>query len=440
MFYSNKFRKFKNIKHCFFSRKNGYSTGLYESLNCGFGSNDKVDNILKNLELVSKHFNIEKENLKLMTQTHSNKVIFIDDSNKNKEKFNSDALVTKEKNLVLGVLTADCVPIILYDVKNEIIGVIHAGWKGSLSGIIANTIKVFSKINSENNIYACVGPCIGKKSYEVEKKFYADGKLIYNDELIDRMGITSQSEYESIINDLYSNQIINLEFVVVDTVNKNCIKNSSYYSIYRIIPKLFDYLGNLKSQGLNLASSVKINPFIYGETSISNLVKRPPINYFFKTLLYASIVLMVLYWINFNRVFKNIFNQKKNIFFTLGILSAFFLFFHILFLGSTIENELFKKARRLIIILFILFELLAQIFLAKQLFNKRDLLVKYCHKSIILIKIIFVSIIVLVSSVIILILIFANLPSNIDYILEWNYFLILLIFYFLSSIMWKSKI
>ena len=88
-----------------------------------------------------------------------------------------------------------------------------------------------------------------------------------------------------------------------------------------------------------------------------------------------SIVLMVVYWINFNKVFKNIFNQKNNIFFILGILSAFFLFFHILFLGSTIENELFKKARRLIIVLFILFELLAQIFLAKQLFNKRDLLV-----------------------------------------------------------------
>ena len=95
-----------------------------------------------------------------------------------------------------------------------------------------------------------IGECF---KHVVEKKFYADGKLIYNDELIDRMGITSQSEYESIINDLYSNQIINLEFVVVDTVNKNCIKNSSYYSIYRIIPKLFDYLGNLKSQGLNLA-------------------------------------------------------------------------------------------------------------------------------------------------------------------------------------------
>ena len=277
--------------------------------------------------------------------------------------------------------------------------------------------------------------------YAVEKNYYVDDKLINNDDLIyTRRGIKSQSEFESKIKGLYSNQTINLEFIVVDIINKKCIKNSSYVTIYKIFPKLFDYLANFKSKGLKLASSVSVNPFIYGEVSISNLVKRPPINYFFKTLLYVSIVLMVVYWINFNRVFKNIFNQKKNIFFILGVLSAFFLFFHILFLGSTIENELFKKARRLIIVLFILFELLAQIFLAKQLFNKRDLLIKYCHKSIILVKITFVSIIVLVSFVIILILAFANLPSNIDYILEWNYFLILLIFYFLSSIMWKSKI
>ena len=65
MFYSTKLKKIKSIQHCFFSRKNGYSSGLYESLNCGFGSNDKVDNILKNLEFVSKQFNIEKKKSKV---------------------------------------------------------------------------------------------------------------------------------------------------------------------------------------------------------------------------------------------------------------------------------------------------------------------------------------------------------------------------------------
>ena len=72
----------------------------------------------------------------------------------------------------MGVLTADCVPIILYDVKSQTIGCIHAGWKGAFSGIIENTIKKFKKINSKNKIFACIGPCIGKRSYEVDLKFF----------------------------------------------------------------------------------------------------------------------------------------------------------------------------------------------------------------------------------------------------------------------------
>ena len=172
MFYSTKLKKIKSIQHYFFSRKNGYSSGLYESLNCGFGSNDKVDNILKNLEFVSKQFNIEKKNLKLMNQTHSNKVIFVDSSNKNKEKFNSDALVTKEKNLVLGVLTADCVPLLIHDKKRKMIAAIHAGWKGAYKGIIQKVIKfMFSKGCSPNDMTVAIGPSIAMKNYEIKEEF-----------------------------------------------------------------------------------------------------------------------------------------------------------------------------------------------------------------------------------------------------------------------------
>tara|TARA_Y100000992_G_scaffold74912_1_gene47294 strand:- start:79 stop:549 length:471 start_codon:yes stop_codon:yes gene_type:complete len=76
------------------------------------------------------------------------------------------------KSTALGVVTADCVPIILYDTKNEVIGCIHAGWRGAFSGIIKNTISKIKNINSNNNIYASVGPCIGKKSYEVDLVFF----------------------------------------------------------------------------------------------------------------------------------------------------------------------------------------------------------------------------------------------------------------------------
>ena len=178
MFFSNNFKKFKKIHHCFFSRKNGFSRGIYQSLNCGKGSNDRIEKILKNLKFISNFIGVKKAKLILMNQTHSNKVIIINDKNKNNKKFNSDALITKVKGIALGVLTADCVPILLYDKKNEIIGCIHAGWKGSILGIIDNTISKMKKLVKNNEIYACVGPCIGKNSYEVDKDFLKKFKNI----------------------------------------------------------------------------------------------------------------------------------------------------------------------------------------------------------------------------------------------------------------------
>ena len=171
MFYSKKLKKIKQIKHCFFSRKNGFSKGIYKGLNCGKGSKDKKLNIKKNLDYVAKKMDVGRDKLILMHQTHSNKVVEIKKSNY-KKKINADAMITKMRGLALGVVTADCVPIILYDAKNEIVGCIHAGWKGAFSGVIKNTISKIKKIGSSNKIYASVGPCIGKRSYEVDKNFY----------------------------------------------------------------------------------------------------------------------------------------------------------------------------------------------------------------------------------------------------------------------------
>ena len=172
MYFSKKLKRFKNINHCFFSKNGGFSKGIYKSLNCGQGSSDSKSNINKNLNFVSKKVKIDKKKLALMYQTHSKKVITINNKNRNLKKFKSDALVTKIKGIALGVVTADCVPIIVCDIKSQIIGCIHAGWKGAFSGIIENTIKKIKKLNSKNKIYAAVGPCIGNKSYEVDLKFY----------------------------------------------------------------------------------------------------------------------------------------------------------------------------------------------------------------------------------------------------------------------------
>ncbi len=170
MFFSKKLKKFKEINHCFFSRKGGYSSGIFKGLNCGRGSKDNKIKVQKNLSYVSKKMFLNKNKLILMHQTHSNKVLEIKKNNY-KRRINSDAIISQEKGLLLGVVTADCVPILLYEKRNKIIGCIHAGWKGAFSGIIKKTILKIKKINSKNIIFASVGPCIGKKNYEVDIEF-----------------------------------------------------------------------------------------------------------------------------------------------------------------------------------------------------------------------------------------------------------------------------
>ena len=171
MFFSKKLKKLNSIKHCFFSRKGGFSKGIYKSLNCGKGSKDNKKNILKNLKYVANKLKVKNNRLILMHQTHGNKVIEITKNNYRKN-IKSDAIVTKMKGFALGVVTADCVPIIIYEREKNIIACVHAGWRGALSGIIENTIRKIKKINYNNEIYACVGPCIGMKSYEVDFIFY----------------------------------------------------------------------------------------------------------------------------------------------------------------------------------------------------------------------------------------------------------------------------
>ena len=173
MFYANKLKEFKNLKHCFFSRKNGFSKGLYKSLNCGLGSSDKKEDVLKNLKFVSEKIGCEEKHLITMNQIHSNKVIYFEKKSAVKNKISGDAIVTNVKNVGIGILTADCAPILLYDPNKKIIGCVHSGWKGALNGILKNTILKFNELKSNSNdLIAVVGPCIKKENYEVKIDFY----------------------------------------------------------------------------------------------------------------------------------------------------------------------------------------------------------------------------------------------------------------------------
>jgi len=235
MFYSKKLKKIKQIKHCFFSRKNGFSKGIYKGLNCGKGSKDKKANIKKNLDYVAKKMNIEKDKLILMYQTHSNKVVEIKKNNY-KKKIIADAIITKMKGFALGVVTADCVPIILYDTKNEIVGCIHAGWKGTFSGVIKNTISKIKKISSGNKIYACIGPCIGKKNYEVDKNFY---KLFMAKTKNNKIYFSNKNKSKKFFNlrKFVTNKLVKAN-IKVDHVDRDTFAEKSNFFSYRRSCKL----------------------------------------------------------------------------------------------------------------------------------------------------------------------------------------------------------
>jgi len=233
MFFSKKLQKFESLKHCFFSRKNGFSTGNYASLNCGLGSKDKKENILKNLESVSKKIGCKKELLITLNQKHTNKVICFNSEADVKNKLTGDAIVSKVKNVAIGILTADCASIFFYDPKNKIIGCSHAGWKGALNGIIKNTVKKFNELDSNNSdLISVVGPCINKENYKVKidlfRKFIDKDKN--NEIFFDKI---SNEKYTFDLRRFINNEISNLNIKNIENVEIDTFSQSELFYSYR---------------------------------------------------------------------------------------------------------------------------------------------------------------------------------------------------------------
>ena len=170
MIKSKLIEKNKGISHGFFNNLGGYSNGIYKSLNCGIGSKDNKKNVNKNLKKVCQKIKCSKRNLILLDQIHSNKVFLINKTPKKKPL--GDALITSKSKIALGILTADCAPVFIIDPEKKIISAIHAGWKGAFKKIIYKTIyKLKKKGSNIKDLYAVIGPCISKQSYEVKKDF-----------------------------------------------------------------------------------------------------------------------------------------------------------------------------------------------------------------------------------------------------------------------------
>lgn len=164
--------KNNGIDHAFFTREGGVSHGVYESLNLGQGSNDEKNNILKNRRIVADYMKVEPSRLINLYQVHSATALIVNEPPEG-DRPKADALVTNKTGLALGILTADCGPLLFADPKARVIGAAHAGWRGALAGIVENTVAAMETLGAKRaDIIATLGPAIGPRHYEVGKEFY----------------------------------------------------------------------------------------------------------------------------------------------------------------------------------------------------------------------------------------------------------------------------
>lgn len=160
------------VRHGFFTRQGGVSSGIYASLNCGPGSGDAAANVAENRARVAEILGADPSRLLTLYQKHSAEVVTTDKAWKEGKSPEADAIVTAKPGLAIGVLTADCAPVLLCDAEAGVIGAAHAGWRGALAGIIESTVKAMTKLGARpERITAVIGPTISQEAYEVGAEF-----------------------------------------------------------------------------------------------------------------------------------------------------------------------------------------------------------------------------------------------------------------------------
>jgi polyphenol oxidase len=160
------------IRHAFFTRQGGVSEGPFGSLNCGFGSGDSPQRVAANREIAMAQLGLPADRLVTVRQIHSARVVIVEQPWRREESPCADGLVTAVPGIALGVLAADCAPILFYDPVARVIGATHGGWRGALGGVVDATIAWMTELGAERpHIRAAIGPCIAGRSYEVGPEF-----------------------------------------------------------------------------------------------------------------------------------------------------------------------------------------------------------------------------------------------------------------------------
>jgi YfiH family protein len=162
----------RSLRHGFFTRQGGHSSGHFASLNCGFGSGDDKPTVARNRAAVGEQIGVSAGNLLTIWQWHSPDVVVAEAPWDVLAPPKGDAIVTTQPGLAIGVLTADCAPILFADDEAGVIGAAHAGWKGALAGVSDATIAAMEEKGARRErITAIIGPTISQKAYEVGPDF-----------------------------------------------------------------------------------------------------------------------------------------------------------------------------------------------------------------------------------------------------------------------------
>ncbi len=162
------------IRHGFFTREGGVSTGLFASLNCSVASGDDPEKVAENRRRALAQLGLAPDRIVTCYQIHSAEVVTVERPWTHADRPRADAMVTRLKGLALGILTADCAPVLFADEEAGIIGAAHAGWRGAIGGVLEATVAAMLRQGaSAARIAAAIGPCIGFASYEVGPEFPA---------------------------------------------------------------------------------------------------------------------------------------------------------------------------------------------------------------------------------------------------------------------------
>lgn len=202
-------------KHGFFTRQGGYSTGVFAGLNCGLGSHDDTKTVQKNRAIVAQKMDVTSDSLITVNQTHSTDVDIFDKPRTYRP--DADAIVTSVCGIALGILTADCAPILFSDQKSGVIGAAHAGWKGALGNIVDKTLSAMETLGaSRQDIVAVIGPCISHSQYEVGHEFF------------ERFADENQQYTQFFVNKNDDKMLFNLPSFLLDQLRTSCVGEATW--------------------------------------------------------------------------------------------------------------------------------------------------------------------------------------------------------------------